>query len=111
MGYLYGDSTPFPLNENFIETLRGATDACFALLQADEAMEHIRSQSDQEKRSAEQDIVGVERLAAALNEAMAPYQLDRESPYVAEVFARLMGSSRGVSSRPRVMSSVAEMRR
>jgi len=36
MRYIYGDSTPFPLAENFLVTLCAATEACVAILRADE---------------------------------------------------------------------------
>lgn len=96
MTYLYGDSTRFPLNENFIETLRSATDACLALLQADEAIDQIRKQMDQEKEGAERDMAGVERLSATLRQAMAPHQDSFDSPYVSDVFNRVMGTARSV---------------
>lgn len=41
MRYLYGDSTPFPLSENFLATLCAATDACVAILRADEQVDEV----------------------------------------------------------------------
>ena len=35
MAYLYGDSSPFPLDENFLETLRDVTEAATGLLRID----------------------------------------------------------------------------
>jgi hypothetical protein len=96
MAYLYGDSSPFPLNENFIETLRGATDTCIALLQADEGMEQVRDSSEQEKRNAERDLAGVEKLSSSLSQAIASHEVDPGSPYVGEVHARLMTNLRSV---------------
>lgn len=96
MAYLYGDSTPFPLNENFIETLRGTTDTCLELLQADESMELVRMQSEQEKTTADRDIGGVERLAAVLRDSMEPHRGEGDSPFVTEIFTRLMGNAKNV---------------
>ena len=40
--YLYGDSTAFPLDENFLETARAAAGTSVALLRADEIAEEER---------------------------------------------------------------------
>lgn len=51
MRYLFGDSTPFPLAENFLVTLSAATDCCVAILRADElADEGNRAVRDAESR-------------------------------------------------------------
>ena len=45
MTYLYGDSTPFPLQENFLETLRDLVSASVALLRAEGAIRDAQEQS------------------------------------------------------------------
>lgn len=40
--YLYGDSTTFPLNENFLETAKAAAETCVTLMRADEMAEEER---------------------------------------------------------------------
>lgn len=95
MAILYGDASPFPLDENFIETLRDATDICCLLLRSDEIIDEIREQVEVEKQVAERDHGGFNKLAAAINRALEPHAAD-ESPTVAEVSNRLLQTAQGV---------------
>src|SRR5690348_8957529 len=52
MPYLYGDTTPFPLEENFIDTLGAVTDACVALLKVDEDLEDYAHKIEDAKNDA-----------------------------------------------------------
>jgi hypothetical protein len=61
MAFLYGDSTPSPLESNFLEFLRDALDFSVIVLHADANIEAIRRRKHASARSAEEE---VERLQA-----------------------------------------------
>lgn len=97
MAFLYGDSTPFPLDENFIDTLRNATDICIALLRADESLDGIQRSVEEEKQAAERDLRGVERLVAAVNQVLEPQVATNiGSAYVQGVCGRLLQTAQSV---------------
>lgn len=73
MRYLYGDATPFPLDENFIETIATATDLCVALFRADAAAEGRRGQADDARKLAEQELSELDRLAQAIEGVLKPF--------------------------------------
>jgi hypothetical protein len=53
--YRFGDGTPFPLRENFIETLVAAVDCCVALYQVEARIdEHQARLRDVGRRAAEE---------------------------------------------------------
>lgn len=60
MKYLFGDATSFPLTENFLDTLCSATEACAALLRADEL-------ADEGNRAVQEAEARVNRELAALS--------------------------------------------
>jgi hypothetical protein len=53
MRFLYGDTTAFPLAENFLETLTGVVDTCVALLKIDEELDDLSGQERDVKVAAE----------------------------------------------------------
>jgi hypothetical protein len=61
MAFLYGDSTPSPLESNFLEFLRDALDFSVIVLHADANIRAIRARKHASARSAEEEI---ERLQA-----------------------------------------------
>lgn len=71
MRYLYGDSTPFPLAENFLATLCAATDACVALLRADERAADGRRAVREAELRATQELTRIDGLARRADEAFA----------------------------------------
>ncbi len=71
--YLHGDSSPFPVNENFLETLCSATDACVALFKADMAVERARAVTEASDRAVASEIQRVERLTRAVTRALGPH--------------------------------------
>ncbi|MBK8481658.1 MAG: hypothetical protein IPL40_10845 [Proteobacteria bacterium] len=97
MAFLYGDSTPFPLEENFIDTLRNATDICIALLRADEALDGIQRSVEEEQQAAERDLRGVERLVTSVNQVLEPQVASSAgSSYVQGVCGRLLQTAQSV---------------
>jgi len=61
MGFLYGDSTPSPLEYNFLEFLRDALDFSVVALQADSNIERIRARKVASAHAADEE---TERLQA-----------------------------------------------
>src|SRR5262245_50905277 len=66
MSYLYGDSTPSPLEVNFIEFLGDCLDFCAQLLVSTESMRREGERGDALRRAADADTQRLERLAAAV---------------------------------------------
>src|SRR5688572_30577380 len=62
MTYLYGDSTPSPLKENFIDLLRRALDLSVELVRAEHRLAAEEEQRRQVKWQAEADLVALHRL-------------------------------------------------
>ncbi len=71
MKYLYGDATPFPFEENFIDTLVAATDCCVALLRLDQAAESSRRAAEQARIDANAEISDLEDLGKAVKTALS----------------------------------------
>ncbi|MFO0548244.1 MAG: hypothetical protein U0271_07650 [Polyangiaceae bacterium] len=78
MRYLYADSSPFPLMQNFLATLCAATDTCVALLRAETAVEEeARAIREAEQRAASDlaELAHVEaRVEAAVGSRKAPVE-------------------------------------
>jgi hypothetical protein len=87
MRYLYGDSTSFPLNENFIETLVAATDTCVALLEADEALQRARKTADDANAVAMAELGDIDHLSQRVARSLA--QRDRLSKATGRVAAQV----------------------
>jgi hypothetical protein len=71
MRYLYGDSSSFPLNQNFIVTLATATDCAVALLKVDENISSFKKVSDQANAASMSEIADIDQLTQRLTKALA----------------------------------------
>lgn len=71
MRYLYGDATPFPYHENFIDTLVAVTDACVALLRLDDAAQRTRRAATEEQDRASGELVELDGITAAVKQVLA----------------------------------------
>ncbi len=71
MRYLYGDSSSFPLNQNFIITLAACTDCAVALLRVDEKIHKFRKVSDQANSAAMSELADIDQLIQRLDKAFA----------------------------------------
>lgn len=74
MRYRYGDSTPFPLEEDFLQTVTQVTETCVGLLRIDAAVREARTRIGYTTSHADQN----GRWLANLRRAVA--QVIRESP-------------------------------
>ncbi|HTM20290.1 MAG TPA: hypothetical protein VL172_07285 [Kofleriaceae bacterium] len=70
--YRYGDATPFPLEENFIETVQAATDACVALFRADHDAVERRHKADAAGQEARAELERLGLVARAIEGALRP---------------------------------------
>jgi hypothetical protein len=70
MSYLYGDSTPSPLEINFIEFLGDCLDFCAQLVASTESMRRESENGEALRRAAEADTQRLERLAAVVSSAV-----------------------------------------
>jgi hypothetical protein len=71
MRYLYGDSTAFPLNENFIVTLAAATDCAVALLKVDENLQRAQKTAEQASSAAMSEIADIDQLLQRVDKAFS----------------------------------------
>ncbi len=71
--YRYGDATPFPLQENFIDTLLGVTDVCVALFKADANAVDRRSKAGNAHEIADGEVAELEQFAETVKQVLAPY--------------------------------------
>src|SRR5262250_1896576 len=70
MGFLYGDSSPCPLQGDFIEFLRETLDFCVRCLGADARLSEQRERAATLQRDSDATIGRLDRLAAAVATAV-----------------------------------------
>ena len=77
--YRYGDGTPFPLDENFIETLTAAVEACTNAFMPLTQLDHRREQAKSAKAEADREVSRLGELEKTLQGALAPYMVNDRS--------------------------------
>jgi len=89
MRYLYGDSTAFPLNQNFIDTAAAATDTAVALLKVDELLQGAKRTSNETNAAADAELADIDMLTQHVEKALADRsQLSKATGKVAEEVLR-----------------------
>jgi len=84
--YRYGDGTPFPLDDNFIEVLTSAVEACTNAFMPLTQLDHRREQAKTARAEAERELTRLNELEKTLTGALAPYMVqDRSSQQTQEV--------------------------
>jgi hypothetical protein len=71
--YRYGDGTPFPLDENFIETITAAVESCTNAFMPLTQLDHRREQARAGRQEAERELAKLGEFDRTLNSALAPY--------------------------------------
>ncbi|HEU0036950.1 MAG TPA: hypothetical protein VFQ53_40345 [Kofleriaceae bacterium] len=71
--YRYGDGTPFPLDENFIETLTAAVAACTNAFDPISELDQLRERAKEARREADRELGRLEDLERSLTSALSPY--------------------------------------
>ncbi len=70
--YRYGDGSPFPFEENFIETLGAAVDACAAAFTAAAELDALRARARDARRDADEEARRLIGLEKAIETAVFP---------------------------------------
>jgi hypothetical protein len=99
MPYLYGDTSPFPLDENFIETLAVVVEACVSLLRVDEELEDLGKRTEAVKLDAVSAQAQLEEVSGTLAGALERFLKDPERG--GKVAGSILHSARGVLDRAR----------
>jgi hypothetical protein len=71
--YRYGDGTPFPLDENFIETLTAAVEACTNAFLPLTELDSRRERAREARREADRENGRLDDLERSLSAALGPY--------------------------------------
>lgn len=71
--YRYGDGTPFPLDENFIETLTAAVESCTNAFDPVAELDHKRDRAKEARREGEREGAKLEDLERALTSTLSPH--------------------------------------
>lgn len=72
MRYLYADSTPFPLPQNFLATICAGTDACVAILKAEELLDECNRMVREAEVKSTREVAQLQALAHQLELALGP---------------------------------------
>lgn len=76
--YRFGDGTPFPLSENFIDTIVGAVDCCVALFQLDAEAEAREERQRLTRRAADDEIRRLDALKVLIETAVTPLLVKKD---------------------------------
>src|SRR5688572_12557894 len=86
--YRYGDGTPFPLDENFIETLTSAVETCTNAFVPLAELDNRREKAKESRREAEKEAGRLEDLDKTISAALAPYiPMDKTKAHSAQTVA------------------------
>lgn len=94
MGYVYGDSSPFPYDIDFIELLRHAVGCSVTLLDAHQSIVNAGERSGAAELARQADRARLDRVAEAVRQSLGAYVVGPERQVL--VAARIMDSARGV---------------
>lgn len=94
--YRFGDGTPFPIQENFIETLLAAVDAVVGTFGAAAEVEERRDKALSARKEADHDLHRLGMLDKAIESAVAPMQpaVDRTASASQQAAARALAAAR-----------------
>ncbi|HTR54085.1 MAG TPA: hypothetical protein VMJ10_25505 [Kofleriaceae bacterium] len=93
--YRYGDGTPFPLDENFIETVTVAVEACTQAFMPLTQLDHRREQARAARAEAEKELGKLGDLEKTITQAIGPYlQPDRKSPHAQGVAQKTLQTAK-----------------
>jgi len=93
--YRYGDGTPFPLEENFIETLTSAVEACTNAFMPLTQLDGRRERAREGRGEADRELSRLADLEKALNGTLAPYNVpDRKGAQTQAVAAKILTTAK-----------------
>jgi hypothetical protein len=109
--YRYGDGTPFPLDENFIETLTSAVEASTNAFVPLSELDGRRDKAKEVRREADKELGRLADLEATVIGSMGPFQpTDAKKPGLTQQVAQKLGAAVKVAvseARRQVESRVA----
>jgi hypothetical protein len=71
--YRYGDGTPFPLDDNFIETLTTAVETCTNAFMPLTELDGRRERAKEARKAADRELARMVEFEKALNASLAPF--------------------------------------
>jgi hypothetical protein len=93
--YRYGDGTPFPLEENFIETMTSAVEACTNAFMPLTELDGRRERSRAGRQEADRELGRLAELEKTLNSSLAPYLVpDRKGAQTQTVAQKIVTSAK-----------------
>jgi len=111
--YRFGDGTPFPIQENFIETLLAAVDATVGTFAAAAEVEERREKALSARKEADEDLRRIGILDKAIEHAVLPLQpsADRTASIAQQAAQRALQAARAAiqQSRTQIDGRLAQL--
>jgi hypothetical protein len=110
--YRFGDGTPFPLDENFIETLTDAVKACTEAFMPLTELDIRRDRAKNGRIEADRELARLAELDKSVNNALLPFAApDKKQSAATGVAAKIAGAAKTASgqARAQVESRVAAL--
>src|SRR5689334_22224160 len=93
--YRYGDGTPFPLEENFIETLTSAVEACTNAFMPLQELDGRRERARAGRSEADRELSKLAELEKVITGALSPYMVpDKQSPQAQSVAQKTLAAAK-----------------
>jgi hypothetical protein len=99
--YRYGDGTPFPLDENFIETLTSAVEACTGAFMPLTELDVRRDRARSARGEADREIGRLTDLDKTLQSALAPFMVADKGAQTSEVAKRVVQTAKAAIQQAR----------
>ena len=91
--YRYGDGTPFPLDENFIETLTTAVETCTNAFIPLTELDARRAKAKELRKEGDAEAARLSELEKTLNTALAPALLPGSKPSLTQQVAQKLAAT------------------
>jgi hypothetical protein len=101
--YRYGDGTPFPLDENFIETLTSAVEACTNAFMPLTELDGRRERARAGRAEADRELGRLSELEKTLTAAMSPYMVPDKGAQAQGVAQKVVQTAKAASAQARAL--------
>ncbi|MBA3463007.1 MAG: hypothetical protein H0T46_23830 [Deltaproteobacteria bacterium] len=91
--YRYGDGTPFPLDENFIETLTAAVETCTNAFIPLTELDARRAKAKELRKEGDSEAARLSELEKTLNTALAPALVPGSKPSLTQQVAQKLAAT------------------
>ncbi len=92
--YVYGDSTPFPYDMDFIRTIDDAVTCCVALLEAETSIVEAQDQATLAEQARQEERVHLSDLGNSVRDAIMHERSNARSERVVQTGTRLLSAAR-----------------